>query len=617
MEYKLAEIDLSDGRVRERWVPPEYVKRFFGASGLAFALIAGEGAPDVDPLGGENPLMLFAGLLTATPVPTACKVSAVARSPQTGLYSESTFGGHWGRALKGTGYSGVIVRGVASEPTYLEITPDGAQIHPAGDLWGADTFETAGRLQSRCGDEAEVAAIGPAGENRVPFASVIVGGNHARAAGRTGMGAVMGAKQLKAIVVRGDRRPEVKDPDGLRRVTRGLMSELQERTELLRDFGTAGGVQTVEHSGDLPIENWREGSWKEGARRTSGQYMARSMLAGHYACFGCPIRCGKDMEVPSGEFAGTVSHGPEYETCAAFGSMICNDDPQILVQATDLANRLGLDTISAGSAIAFAMECSEKDLIEEDIRWGDGDALISLLSDIAHRRGLGELLSRGTRAAAEQLGPLAREYVVDVKGLDVAYHDPRAFTSMAVNYATANRGGCHLEGLTYFVEGGSFWGERMGMSEHWAPAGTEGKAELTAAMQNYLSVLNSLGLCKFLLRGGVGPKSVAEWLNAACGTSLDGRELMAAGARTFNLKRLVNVALGVSRADDTLPPRLLTHPRPSGGARGVLPHLGKMLAEYYEVRGWSEEGIPTEEICAGIGLDLATLSALRERSVQS
>ncbi len=617
MRYRLAEVDLCDRTVREKTVRTELVDNFFGGSGLAFALLAEEGAPDVDPLGAENPLMFCSGLLTGSPVPTACKVSVVARSPQTGLYSESTFGGHWGRALRGTGYDGIAVRGAADEPCYLHMSSSGVQIHPAADLWGSDTFAAAEQLQSRWGDDAEVATIGPAGENRVPFAAVLAGGHRARAAGRTGMGAVMGAKQLKAVVVQGDERPEVCDPDAVRRVTGGLMSELQERTEMLRDFGTAGGMQTVEHNGDLPIQNWREGSWKEGAQLTSGQNISRSMLVDHYACFGCPIRCGKDMEVPCGEYAGTVSHGPEYETCAAFGSMICNDDPEVLMQATDLANRLGLDTISAGSVIAFAMECSEKGIIDREIPWGDPDVLIDLLGDIAHRRDLGEILSCGTRAAARRLGRRAREYAVDVKGLDVAYHDPRAFTSMGVNYATANRGGCHLEGLTYFVEGGAFSGEKIGMSQQWDPAGTEGKAELTVSMQNYLGTLNSLGLCKFLLRGGVGPKSIAEWLNAVTGTSLEGRELMQAGARTFDLKRLVNVALGVSRADDMLPPRLLSHPRPSGGARGRLPHLGRMLTEYYEVRGWSEEGIPEQESLAGTGLDASVLADLCERGVKS
>lgn len=603
-EFSLLRVHLGDRHVQRVHPSPEHIRSFWGGSGLAFRLIA-EQPVEVGALDPDARLMFFAGMLTGTGVPTACKASVVARSPLTGLFSESTFGGFWPRRLRGAGCGGLIIEGRAEEPVYLHIAGNGVEICSASDLWGLDTYEAADALRLETGEDAEIACIGPAGENLVPFASVIVGGADARAAGRSGMGAVMGSKNLKAIVVTGDARPPVADPTGLKNITAELMPSILQGTQLLRDYGTAGGVQSVEHSGDLPIENWRAGSWKDGAAAICGQRLVREMLSDHYACYGCPIRCGKDMHVRIGRHRGTESRGPEYETCAAFGSMVLNDDADVLVAANDLANRLGLDTITAGAVLALAMECSEKGLIEECLPWGDGQVILDLLEDTSYRRGLGETLALGTRGAAERIGGTALEYVVDCKGLDVAYHDPRAFTSMAVNYATAVRGGCHLEGLTYFVEGGSFRGSSIGLSDTWDPAGTEGKAELAVVMQNYLGTLNALGLCKFLLRGGVGPSEVARWVTAATGQRVTSGDLMTTGERIFNLKRLVNARLGVSRKDDTLPPRLYAHPRPSGGAEGVLPNLGRMLNEYYRIRGWTEEGLPAGETCER--LELPTL----------
>ena len=602
MELRLLRVDLDEGEVGEFSPPEEYVRDCLGGSGLAFRLIA-DGDLDVDPLGGDNPLYMIAGLLTGTAVPTACKGSMVARSPLSGLWTESTVGGYWPKALAWTGYAGMVITGRAEEPVYLYLDGDELSLRSAGDLWGADTFETVAQLKEKLGDDVEVACIGPAGENGVRYASIMVGGNEARAAGRTGMGAVMGSKNLKAVVVRGANRPAVADAEALSAHNRELIPGIREKAEALGAFGTPGSMQAVEFSGDLPIRNWYQGNWEEGAEAISGQRMVAEALEEHYACFACPIRCGKELRVSRGEFAGTVSHGPEYETCASFGSMVLNDDLEVLIQANDLANRLGLDTISTGSAVAFAMECSEKGLVEEDLPWGSPEALIGLIEDIAHRRGLGEILSLGTRAAAEAIGPLAVEYAVHTKGLEVAYHDPRAFTSMAVSYATGARGGCHLEGLTYYVEGGAFPGSKLGLDDEWDRASSDDKAVLAQRMQDYLGTLNALGLCKFMMRGHVGPREVAAWVEAVTGWTYGPDDLMEAGERVFNLKRLVNNRLGVSRKDDTLSPRLLSHPRPTGGAKGVLPHLGKMLNEYYEVRGWTEEGLPEEKTLARLGLE--------------
>lgn len=314
------------------------------------------------------------------------------------------------------------------------------------------------------------------------------------------------------------------------------------------------------------------------------------------------------MKVEVGPYRGTVAHGPEYETIAGFGSMCLNDDPNYVIAANDLCNRLGLDTISTASAVAFAMELFERGLIGEaesgglDLRWGSGEGILELIRLIARREGLGAPLSLGVKKAAAHFGFLAEEFVVESKGLEVAFHDPRAFTSMALIYATGNRGACHLEGLTFFNENMTFPASLAGLPDEYDPHGSEGKAALAKRMQDYMNIFNALGICKFLLRGHVTAADLARWLSAVTGWDAGEEELWVTGERLFNLKRLINVELGISRKDDTISPRLLVHDRREGGAAGSLPHLGRMLAEYYDLRGWTPEGIPKPETLSRLKL---------------
>lgn len=597
---KSLRVDLSVGSVQVVSVDQSLIESFLGGSGLAIALAVQDFAHDPDPLGPENPLLFAPGYLTGTPVPAACKGCFVARSPLTGLWSQSTIGGHWPSRLARLGWSLLVITGKASSPVYLVIDEEGGFLEDAETLWGLDTYDAERVLYERHGPRTEVAGIGPAGENLIPMASIMAGGRHARAAGRTGLGAVMGSKNLKALALlppKDGAHKRVREPSTLRDFNKEIIPRVADRARLLSEFGTAGGVVAVELSGDLPIANWTRGSWQRGARVTSGQAIAESgAVKGHYACFGCPIRCGKSVEVRKGPYSGTVSHGPEYETCAGFGAMCLNEDVEWLIAANDFCNRMGIDTISASSAVAFGMECFESGLLKKsdigfDLPWGDGEAMFKVLELIVRRQGIGEVLCQGTRKAAQAIGGISQEFAVHVKGLEVPYHDPRAFTSMAVNYATATRGACHLEGLTYFVENKAFPGSNLGLKDDWDPHGTEGKANLAKTMQDYMAVMDSLGLCKFLIRGHVGPKEVVSWLNAVSGWGLSVEELMKRGADIFNLKRWANQRLGVSRKDDILPPRLLTHDRATGGAAGSLPHLGKMLSEYYKLRNWTSEGV--------------------------
>lgn len=593
-------VDLTTGTTSTQTLDSDLIRQYLGGSYLGTYLWLENSRLEVDPLSAANSLVIAPGLLTGYPVFTASRTSFVSKSPLTGLLSESTIGGYFGPKLRAAGYDVLVVKGAAPVRSYMFLDGDTgtAEILPAGSLWGKDIFECDRSLKNLYGDDIEVASIGPAGENGVHFACVIAGGAESRAAGRTGMGAVMGSKNLKAIVVRGGKNPKPADPKQLALQMRDLLGRVNDKAQAFMQYGTAGGVISSEAGGDLPVQNWKGGSFP-GAAKITGQAMwEKGMVTGHYSCFSCPIHCGKKVKLEVGDRAGQPSHGPEYENIAAFGSLCLNDDPRYVAAANDLANRLGLDTISAGNAIAFAMEAYERGIIDDSLTgrplpWGDGEVILYLLNEIAYRRGIGAILSKGVRAAAEALGPLAVEFAVHVKGLELPFHDPRTYTSMAVNYATAMRGGCHLEGLTYYVETGTYPKDKLGLSAEPGPSGTEGKAELTVKMQDYLTMFNAMGLCKFLLRPQVTPAEIASWVKTACGIELTGEDIGFSGEREFNLRRLCNVALGITRKDDTLPPRLLSQPRPSGRAAGVVPFLGKMLDEYYRLRGWDAEGLPT------------------------
>ncbi|MGE5542313.1 MAG: aldehyde ferredoxin oxidoreductase family protein [Bacillota bacterium] len=605
---KILAVDLTSRTVTGRSVPAALWRTYFGGSGLAARIMYDEADHTLDPLDAGSPLVFMAGVLTGTPVPSSCKVAVCAKSPLTGIWGESIAGGYWGAQMKACGYDGIIISGRASSPVFLKIAGGVAEVCDAGSLWGCDTYRTSEELCSLTGPRSEVACIGPAGENLVSISAIMFGGTRTRAAGRTGMGAVMGFKNLKGIVVRGAGRPVVFDPSALAASIKGAIPVIRESARGLTEYGTAGGVQATEANGDLPIRNWSLGSWAEGAARICGQAQANSILVGHHTCWACPIRCGKDVRVRIGKYAGTVSHGPEYETCAALGSMVLNDDLDYLAAANDLCNRLGLDTISTGSVIALAMECVEHGVLPDTDEgepapvWGDGPAILRAIEQIAYRRGMGEVLGRGSRKAAAAIGGIAGEFSVETKGLEYAFHDPRAFTSMAVNYATANRGACHLGALSYWIESGAVPKEQVGFTGEIHPHGSENKAKLAILMQNIMNSFDALGICKFLMRGRVGPEKVAEWTNAVTGWRVDAAEIVETGERLHNLKRMYNCRLGISRKDDALPPRLMTHDRGTGRAAGSLPHIGKMLGEYYQLRGWSHEGIPEDSTLARLGL---------------
>jgi aldehyde:ferredoxin oxidoreductase len=505
-------------------------------------------------------------------------------------------GGHWAPELKYAGYDGVIFTGKAKKPVYVWIENDHVEIRSAEKLWGKGFFETDERLLQETHKDAIVAAIGPAGEKLSRMACVMFEGQYARAAGRTGMGAVMGSKNLKAVVVRGTGGVPVADPAGLMRRSAAYGGKEKQRFKRNFELGTAGGVMGVEAVGDMPIHNFMGGRWTEKAERISGQTMFKKYGKHERSCLSCPSNCTLVVDVP-----GTrVGHAPEYETIGAFGSMCENDSIEVIARCNELCNDYGLDTISAGNTIAFAMEAFEKGLLSEvdlggiRLTWGSGDAMIALLHKMGRREGIGDLLADGTRSAAERLGKRFGDMVVEVKGVEIPMHDPRAYWSNAVNYAVANRGACHMEGVTFTVESGLPFPD-LGYTTPMDPYITDGKAQLAVKMHDLMVLYDGLGICKFYIVVSYGPTIMAEWLNYCTGWKVTPVELMHTAERIFTVKRLINVARGLSRKDDSLPKRLLSVPQRDDIGPVDPQGMERMLTEYYRLRGWDEKGAPTQE----------------------
>ena len=587
--------DLTTGQMAAHPLDERDCARFVGGSGLAARVLAERVAAGPEPLGPDNPLVFTTGPLAGTPAPTSDRFTAAARSPLTLLWGEGDCGGRWASALKGAGFDSLLITGQAGRPVYLHIENGQAELRDASALWGLDTYELDLSGPTVC--------IGPAGERLVRFASIMHDGRAARAVGRTGLGAVMGAKRLKAIVARGSGRPSVADPAALRASVREIIGEVVEALRGYNLNGTAGGVQNYEKLGNLPIKNWRQGAWPEGATRITGAAVTDTILTGRYHCSGCPIGCGREVAVTRGPHAGVRGAGPEYESMAALGSLCLIGDLEAIAHINELCNRLGLDTISAGATIAFAMEARERGLWAEGPAWGDAEAALRLLEQIGRREGdLPTLLGEGTRRAAEAIGGLAREFALHVKGLELPMHDPRAYVSAGLGYATSTRGACHLQAFSHPFERIAR-APSLGIAEPLPRETAEGKGRLVATLQNLMALYDSLKLCKFLSLGGLQPPDLVRWANAVTGWEHDLHGWLRIGERICNLRRVINARLGASRVDDTLPMRLLTHRRGEGGAPDSLPPFGPMLADYYAARRWSELGLPTAELLRELDLE--------------
>jgi len=592
-------VDLAGGNSSTRTVDRDDAARFFGGAGIGAKLFIDE---------GDDAVVVANGLLTGLAVPTACKTSILFKSPLTGVFGETSVGGFWGAELKKTGFDGLVIKGESETPVGLFISDEGVEIRDASHLWGLDTFRANRVLSEELPTGSKIGLIGPAGENGVPFASIMFDGEFARAAGRCGAGCVFGKKKIKGIFVKGSGKPGVHDSEGLKTFTRRTNRTARSRAAGLTDFGTAGAVARREKSGDLPIKNFSLGLWK-GVEKISGQAYAESMRHKRHACFMCPIACAKSIEIKSGEFSGLVTSQPEYETAGSLGSNLLNDDPVGLAVANRLCNEYGLDTISTGSVIGFLFECCERGVVATgDLglkgvppTWGNVGAIHDLIRMIAARRGIGEILSWGVKRAAEHFGRGSDWFAVHSKGLELPMHDPRALVSVGATYATGNRGASHNEAPAYYIEEGMKIAD-MGFPENPDPHTSEGKGVMTAQMQNLSALFDALGVCKFMFAGGASVEELRRMVKLSTGWTMDKEEFLSVGERIYTIKRLYNERLGVGRDDDTLPPRILSDKRGTGGSADVLPDLETMLNDLYEYRGWDDRGRVTAETARKLGL---------------
>jgi aldehyde:ferredoxin oxidoreductase len=600
-------VDLTHRRIEIRDADPALAERYLGGAGMAARILYDETDARTDPLGPENVLAAFTGPFTGTRVPSTSRHHIMARSPLTGILGESNVGGSWSVHFKKCGYDGLVITGKAEAPVYLWVNEKGVEIRDATPVWGQDSYASAAWIKGQTAPKATAAVIGPAGEKLAPIASIPHIGHVVRAAARTGLGAVMGSKNLKAVAVFGTLDLPLADFALLEASVKERMDHIKTVTEAFRKYGTSGGIVTYEKIGNFPLKNWMQGRW-EGVAKISGVAMHDSVLSGRKACLNCPIVCGRHVKITEGPYAPLDCAGPEYESIGTLGGECLVEDLAAICKANDLCNRYGLDTISTGATIAFAMEAFEKGIITRrdtdgiDLTWGNGEALVALVEKMGKREGIGALMGEGSYRMAKALGKNAVEFAVHVKGLEPSAHDPRRFFSHALNYATAARGACHNASWSHPYEL-SLSAPEIGIDQPQDAYQIEGKAEFTAKLQDMNTAFDSLVICRFTQVGkAVTLTNVVEWLSMITGREVGVPELMETGERVFNLKRLFNTRLGISRKDDFLPPRLLTRNRTGEELTNQLPPFGRLLADYYAHRGWNEEGIPTETKVGELGL---------------
>ncbi|MFO7963135.1 MAG: aldehyde ferredoxin oxidoreductase family protein [Desulfobacterales bacterium] len=610
---KIAWIDLTRQTVDIKPLGDRDARKFIGGGALGAAYLARLTGPRTDPLAAENPLIFMTGPFTATRVPASSRHQVISLSPLTGIFAESNCGGDLGWLLKRSGFDGIVITGAAQQPVSIIIDGDSIHFRESRDLWGKDAFTVDGLLKEEIDTGAVTAIVGPAGEKQVKFASISHNGRHTRAAGRCGLGAVMGAKKLKSLVVtaKGGADVPVADAQGLKQSVADVLKIIRERLGDFGKMGTPGGVINYNRLGNLPINNWRTAQHTAIAEKTTGARLKDTLTIKRSGCRFCPIHCGRLVQNERGPFAlDGIQEGPEYETLAAFGSLCMIDDLEAIAKANEICNRMGMDTISTGSVLAFAMECvengviSEKDLDGVDLAFGRPEGMVAMVERIAHRKGeLAALLGEGLRKASRILGRGSDAYAMHVKGLEFPMHDPRFSWGHAISYATSNRGACHLSSLSHPFELAVALPE-LGYETPRPGRDAAGKAQWTIHLQHLMNILDALCICKFsMLNNAVTLTHIKQWYAAITGIDPPLDDFMASGERSFTLKRMINNRRGIRRKDDRLPPRMLTLKKQGGDIDFDVPPVFSMLDEYYKIRGWTEEGCPTPEVIRRLGLD--------------
>ncbi len=570
---RLLRVDLSTRTWAAEEIADDVLIRHLGGKGLATRLLLENAPTGVEPLAPENPLILATGPATGTVLAPASRYGVFTKSPLTGIFSESYSGGHTAPQIKATGYDAILLQGAADTPVYLEISDQEIIFHDAAPFWGMDTYQAQEALEADVGARgAKSIVIGPAGERQIPFA--VIGNDRGRHAGRTGVGAVMGSKRLKGIVFHGEAECPLYDAEAVRAYDHELRERGKENAgaQAYRKFGTPMVVAIANTVGSFPSYYWSAGTvphWEE----ISAEALVERFKPRPRACHRCFFACGKLTTVPDGRHAGLTVEGPEYETIFAFGGLCGVDDLAEIIYLNDICDRLGLDTITGGNVVSFAIEAARRGALDLKLDYGDADGIAELLRQIGKREGVGELLSQGVRAAAQELG--LEELAIHVKGLEPSGYDPRALKGMGLAFAVSDRGACHLRATVYKAEFAG-WVDRTSAA---------GKAEVVLDFEDRHTIFDTLIFCRFY-RDMIGWENLPPVIHGLTGLELDKAGLQAISARIAGDVRRFNLREGMTPADDTLPGRFLREPLQPSGETLSEAELQHMVAEYYALRGW-------------------------------
>ncbi|MCJ2533444.1 MAG: aldehyde ferredoxin oxidoreductase family protein [Candidatus Thermoplasmatota archaeon] len=597
---RLLRVDLTSGKFADQLVPKDDLLKYMGGRGLAAKVLYQENKTKIDAFDPENRLIFMTGPYTGTYGSFTGFYNVTTKSPLTGAILSAHSGGHWGPMLRRTGYDGIVLFGRAPKPVYLLLTDDGAELRTAADLWGKDVFETIDALEERH-HKAKATVIGPAGEKRARIAAIM--NDHHRAAGRGGAGAVMGSKNLKAIVVHGTKEVPQADPDRLKETFKEATKTVKEKSAAFAKYGTSMVVGITGKAGVIPTKNLHTGYFPD-FEKIGGDALINEHFVKNMACARCPLHCGNKTKAEKDYKVET--EGPEYETLAMFGANLENSNLESIIMANDLCNRYGIDTISCADTIACAVDMFDKNIISEKetggirLSWGDHETMVRLVEMTGKGEGFGTAIGEGSKRLAATYGPEAEKCSMNVKGMEFPGYDPRGIQGMSLAFATSTRGACHLRATMYVPE------LFQGTADRFT---VKGKAKPLKDMQELFTVLDCMVLCKFGARNAFANSwdNLAMLVNAATGHGYDVDGLRQVGERVWTLERLFNLREGLSKKDDTLPDRLFTVPIHDGPSKGAVVNRTDFESEleaYYAVWGWSPEGIPTPETIERLGLGL-------------
>ncbi len=614
---KIIRCNLSSDDIKIENLNMDLARSYVGGSGFGIKYIYDEVPPETDPLSPENKICFFTGPLGGAPAPSSGKYMVSSKSPLTNMFGEACSGGFWGPELKFAGFDGVIVEGAAEKPKYLWIHDEEVELKSADQYWGKDTVETEALFQKELDDKKiRISGIGQAGERQVKMAAII--NDRGRAAARCGLGAVMGSKKIKFIACRGSKKVQLADEKLIKQASRSIYAKINTHplVSSLGQYGTPWFLDVFWIVGDIPFRNWGWSvhDWAEEdnvepffhTQKLAGSSIRNSIKKRIYACYGCSIACGCEIEIKDGPYKCS-GHGPEYETLAMFGTNCLNDNLESICKCNEICNRYGLDTISVGGTVSFAMDLYEKGIITKedtgglDLSWGNHESIVKLTELIAKNEGIGKILSKGSRAAAEEIGNNSADYAVHVKGLEVPAHDPRAFVSMGSQYATSARGACHVNGLPSAVDQGVIF-PLIGISYKTNRFVNKNKGLIVKKIQEVFAIFNSLIICNF---AGLayGANDMVRILKGITGLDYNFKDLIFnSGARINTLKRLYNIRCGISSEDDVLPKKLIT-PLRNGTTEGIVPDIKTQKEDFYKSNKWDSRGYPTEERLKELGLE--------------